>query len=74
MVSSGILALTGYVANAVQTEFTLTGIKAAMTLYPGVALGVAAIILSILYNLSDDNYKKIALDLENGVWEKGKIE
>jgi GPH family glycoside/pentoside/hexuronide:cation symporter len=74
VVSSGILALTGYVANAVQTEMTLTGIKAAMTLYPGVALGVAAIILSILYNLSDDNYKKIALDLENGVWEKGKIE
>ncbi|WP_019553784.1 MFS transporter [Propionispira raffinosivorans] len=74
VVSSGILALTGYVANAVQTEVTLTGIKAAMTLYPGVALGVAAIILSILYNLSDDNYKKIALDLENGVWEKGKIE
>lgn len=74
VVSSGILVLTGYVANAVQAENTLTGIKAAMTLYPGVALGCAAIILGILYNLSDETYKKIAKDLDAGNWENGKIE
>lgn len=73
IVSSGILVLTGYVANAAQTDETLTGIKAAMTLYPGVALGIAAIIIAFFYGLSDKNYKKIATDLSNGIWEKGKI-
>jgi len=74
IVSSGILVMTGYVANAVQSEMTLTGIKAAMTLYPGVALGCAAIILGILYNLSDEKYKEIASDLNDGNWENGKLE
>ena len=74
IVSSGILVLTGYVANAAQTDETLTGIKAAMTLYPGVALGIAAIIIAFFYGLSDKNYKKIADDLSNGIWEKGKIQ
>ena len=66
--------LTGYVANAVQSELTLTGIKAAMTLYPGVALGLAALILWKLYDLSDDRYKQIVADLAKGKWEKGNIE
>jgi GPH family glycoside/pentoside/hexuronide:cation symporter len=74
VVSSGILVLTGYVANAVQNEITLTGIKAAMTLYPGVALGVAAIILYFFYGLTDDTFKKIAEDLNAGKWEHGTIE
>lgn len=74
IVSAGILMLTGYVANAVQSELTLTGIKAAMTLYPGVALGLAALILWKLYDLSDDRYKQIVADLAKGKWEKGDIE
>lgn len=74
IVSSGILVLTGYVANAVQSEMTLTGIKAAMTLYPGVALGIAAIILYFFYGLTDDKFKQIAEDLNNGKWEHGTIE
>lgn len=74
IVSAGILMLTGYVANAVQSELTLTGIKAAMTLYPGVALGLAALILWKLYDLSDDRYKQIVADLAKGKWEKGNIE
>lgn len=74
LVSALILSLTGYVANAIQSEMTLTGIKAAMTLYPGVALGLAALILWKLYDLSDERYKQIVADLSNGLWEKGKIE
>ncbi len=74
IVSSGILVLTGYVANAVQSEMTLTGIKAAMTLYPGIALGIAAIILYFFYGLTDDKFKQIADDLNNGKWEHGTIE
>ncbi len=74
VVSSGILVLTGYVANAVQSEMTLMGIKAAITLYPGVALGIAAIILYFFYGLTDDKFKKIADDLNHGKWEHGTIE
>ena len=73
-VGLGILVLTGYVANAVQSEMTLMGIKAAMTLYPGVALGIAAIILYFFYGLTDDKFKKIADDLNHGKWEHGTIE
>lgn len=53
---------------------TLMGIKAAMTLYPGVALGIAAIILYFFYGLTDDKFKKIADDLNHGKWEHGTIE
>ena len=74
IVSSGILALTGYAANAVQSETTLTGIKAAMTLYPGAALILAACIIGLLYGLSDGKYQQISADLEAGRWEKGRIE
>ncbi|MFD1670794.1 glycoside-pentoside-hexuronide (GPH):cation symporter [Agrilactobacillus yilanensis] len=73
LVSAGVLALTGYVANAHQTQKTLTGIKAAMTLYPGVCLLIAALVVGLLYKLSDDRFKKIAEDLDNGKWEHGII-
>jgi GPH family glycoside/pentoside/hexuronide:cation symporter len=71
IVSAGVLAATGYVANAHQTAGTLLGIKGTMTLYPAVALLLAAIIIGLLYNLSDDKFKNIANDLNNGRWEKG---
>lgn len=73
LVSSGVLALTGYVANAHQTPEALNGIKAAMTLYPGVCLALAAVIFGLFYKLNDDNFAKIADDLDHGKWEKGKI-
>ena len=73
IVSSGMLVMTGYVANNIQTEETLTGIKAAMTLYPGIALGIAAAIIGVFYGLSDHKYKRIADDLSNGLWENGQI-
>ena len=74
LVSAGVLGLTGYVANAKQSPETLLGIKGAMTLYPAVALAIAALIVGVLYNLPDDKYKMIAKDLEEGKWEKGIIE
>lgn len=74
LVSAGVLGLTGYVANAEQSETTLLGIKGAMTLYPALALAMAAIIVSLLYNLPDDKYRRIAKDLEDGKWENGFLE
>ncbi|HEX9026237.1 MAG TPA: glycoside-pentoside-hexuronide (GPH):cation symporter [Clostridium sp.] len=74
LVSAAVLGLTGYVANAQQTPATLLGIKGAMTIYPAIALTIAAIIVGLLYNLPDDKYRKIAKDLEEGKWEKGIIE
>lgn len=73
VVSSGILAITGYVANAQQSATTLMGIKGAMTLYPAITLTLALLTLLFLYNLSDEKYKKIADDLSNGKWEKGEL-
>lgn len=73
IISAGVLAVTGYVANAHQTTATLTGIKAAMTLYPGVALIIAMLILLFLYKLPDDKFKSIADDLDHGKWEHGII-
>ncbi|MFC6169595.1 glycoside-pentoside-hexuronide (GPH):cation symporter [Loigolactobacillus jiayinensis] len=73
LVSAGVLAVTGYVANKQQSPDTLRGIKGAMTLYPGVALVLAMIIVGLLYKLSDTRYRKIATDLDHGKWEKGQI-
>lgn len=73
LVSSGVLALTGYVANAHQTPEALNGIKAAMTLYPGVCLILAALIFGFFYKLDDNNFAKIADDLDHGKWENGTI-
>lgn len=73
LVSAGVLALTGYVANAHQTPEALNGIKAAMTLYPGVCLILAAVVMGVFYKLDDDNFAKIADDLDHGKWEHGTI-
>ncbi|WP_416353706.1 glycoside-pentoside-hexuronide (GPH):cation symporter [Agrilactobacillus fermenti] len=73
LVSAGVLALTGYVANAHQTKGTLMGIKGAMTIYPGICLLIAAVVIGLLYKLTDDRYEKIATDLDQGKWEKGTI-
>ncbi|MGP3641338.1 glycoside-pentoside-hexuronide (GPH):cation symporter [Lentilactobacillus hilgardii] len=73
LVSAGVLALTGYVANAHQTAGALRGIKAAMTLYPGVCLVLAAVVIGFLYKLDGERFGKIANDLDHGRWEGGKI-
>jgi glycoside/pentoside/hexuronide:cation symporter, GPH family len=73
IISAGVLAITGYVANAKQSAQTLMGIKAAMTLYPGVALIAATLILLFLYKLSDGEFKRIANDLDHGRWQHGVI-
>jgi len=74
IVGAGMLAVTGYVAQAEnQTPETLAGIKSVMTLYPAVALTIAAVILFFLYNLPDGKYKMIARELSAGRWEQGVI-
>ena len=67
------MALTGYVANATQTPRALNGIKAAMTLYPGLCLIIAAVVIGFLYKLDDKRFGEIANDLDHGRWEGGKI-
>jgi GPH family glycoside/pentoside/hexuronide:cation symporter len=74
VVGGGVLALTGYAASkTTQAPETLAGIKAVMCWYPALALGMAALMLVFVYNLSDKKYNKIAADLENGLWRGGKI-
>jgi len=74
VVGAGMLAVTGYVAKATsQSGETLEGIKAVMTLYPALALAIAAIIIYFIYNVSDDKYRRIANDLDEGRWEHGII-
>lgn len=73
IISGGILALTGYIANQVQTPETLLGIKGAMTLYPGIALLCAALIIFFLYNITEKRFQTISNDLSSGRWEHGII-
>ncbi|NMM93086.1 glycoside-pentoside-hexuronide (GPH):cation symporter [Bifidobacterium oedipodis] len=73
VITGGILAVTGYVANQEQSEATLAGIKGAMTLYPAVALFMAMLILFLLYGISDNKFREIAKDLDEGRWEKGNL-
>lgn len=63
--ASGIgLGLIGYVANAKQSAHTLIGIKGLLMLYPAVALALAAIVLGVLYNLSDAKFSEIIKELQ----------
>lgn len=68
-VSGSVLALTGYVANQQQTAKTLAGIKGLMTLYPAVAIGLAAIVVGLLYALSDKKHQEIISDLQQGKFD-----
>lgn len=73
LVSSGLLAITGYVANHTQTGSALNGIKIAMTLYPAICLALAGVILLFLFKLDDDKFNRISNDLDHGRWEKGTL-
>ncbi|MEH7097840.1 glycoside-pentoside-hexuronide (GPH):cation symporter [Neobacillus vireti] len=59
------LGLIGYVPNAEQTAGTLLGIKGLMFLVPAGLNLVAAVILILVYNLTEDLYKKIIDELKN---------
>ncbi|HEY8891917.1 MAG TPA: MFS transporter [Clostridium sp.] len=62
--ASGIgLALIGYVPKVAQTAGSLIGIKGLLLLYPAIALAVAIVIITTLYNLSDKKYLEIASEL-----------
>jgi GPH family glycoside/pentoside/hexuronide:cation symporter len=63
-VTLGALGMTGYVPNAKQSAETLFGMKAVMDLYPALALAAAAIIIGLLYSLTDEKYKEIVRDLD----------
>jgi GPH family glycoside/pentoside/hexuronide:cation symporter len=69
-----MLAVTGYVAAATsQSAETVSGIKDVITLYPAIALAVAALIVFFIYNLTDLKYVHLSKDLEAGRWEHGII-
>lgn len=72
-VSGSVLALTGYVANAHQSAKTLAGIKGLMTLYPALAITIAAIVIGVLYKLSDKKYEEIVKDLQAGKYRTGAV-
>lgn len=59
------LGLIGYVPNAEQTAGTLLGIKGLMFLVPAGLNLIAAVILIVVYNLTEDLYKRIIDELKN---------
>lgn len=73
IISGGILALTGYIPNQVQTASTLLGIKGALTIYPALALLVAALIIFFLYDITEKKIEEMTDDLSHGRWERGVI-
>ncbi|KAF6611139.1 MULTISPECIES: glycoside-pentoside-hexuronide (GPH):cation symporter [Lactococcus] len=72
IISAGVLAATGYVAGHADAS-ALQGIRSVMTLYPAVALLCAGLIIFFLYRLTDERFKEVAIDLDNGCWKNGKI-
>jgi len=58
------LTFIGYVPKVQQTAGTLLGIKGLLLLYPAIALGMAAIIILLLYTLSDKRFVEIAKELK----------
>lgn len=67
------LTLTGYKPNVEQTAGALAGIKGLLVLYPAIALIFAALVIGILYKLSDKKYKEIVADLQAGKYEKNLV-
>jgi len=57
------LSLIGYIPKVKQTAGSLLGIKGLLLLYPAFALGIAIIIIMLMYKLSDKRYLEIASDL-----------
>lgn len=57
------LTFVGYVPNVHQSARTLLGIKGLQTLYPFLALGVAALVLALLYPLTDSRVNEIVAEI-----------
>jgi GPH family glycoside/pentoside/hexuronide:cation symporter len=62
--SAGLgLTLIGYVPKAIQSSASLTGIKGLLLLYPAITIGIAAIIITIWYELTDDRCQEIVNEI-----------
>lgn len=60
-----VLALVGYVPNAVQSANALQGIKGLMFIYPGGMAIATIVVMGVFYKLSDSRYKEIVIELNN---------
>jgi GPH family glycoside/pentoside/hexuronide:cation symporter len=75
LISGLVLSISGYNANLkVQSDEALSGIKMSMTLYPAIALILAAAVIFFLYNLTDKRFKEMSDDLNNHKWKSGTFE
>lgn len=64
--ASGIgLSLVGYVPNAQQTAESLRGIKGLLLLYPAITISCAALVVGVLYTLSDKKHGEIIDELKS---------
>lgn len=63
------LTLIGYKAHVQQSAATLKGMKMLLMLYPAAALLIAALVIGVLYKLSDKKYREIVEDLKQGKHE-----
>ncbi|AKO91637.1 glycoside-pentoside-hexuronide (GPH):cation symporter [Priestia filamentosa] len=62
---SGVgLGIIGYIPNVTQASSTLLGIKGLLLLYPAVALGIAMLVIGLLYKLTDEKHEEMVKDLQ----------
>jgi GPH family glycoside/pentoside/hexuronide:cation symporter len=62
---SGVgLGIIGYIPNVTQASSTLLGIKSLLLLYPAVALGIAMLVIGLLYKLTDEKHEEMVKDLQ----------
>lgn len=59
------LSLIGYIPNAIQSHHALLGIKGLLLLYPAIAVGVAALIIWLWYELTDKRCNEIVAELHH---------
>lgn len=63
--SAGLgLSLIGYIPNAIQTQHVLFGIKGLLLLYPAITILIAALIIALWYELTDERCNQIVADLQ----------
>ncbi len=58
------LSLIGYIPNAIQTQYVLFGIKGLLLLYPAITILIAALIIALWYELTDERCNQIVADLQ----------
>lgn len=63
--SAGLgLSLIGYIPNTIQTQHVLLGIKGLLLLYPAITILIAALIIALWYELTDERCNQIVDDLQ----------